>query len=116
MGGQANRKALREQYEQTREAGVYRIVNSGNGKSLLGAALNLASVRNRFAFARSTNSPGGLDLRLSKDIRQFGFDAFSLEILEVLDTAPEMTAAEIVEDLATLEGLWREKFDPSSLY
>ena len=47
MGGQANRKALREQYEQTREAGVYRIVNSGNGKSLLGAALNLASVRNR---------------------------------------------------------------------
>ena len=116
MSGQVNRKALREQYEQTREAGVYRILNSGNTKSLLGSALNLASVRNRFAFAKSTNSLGGLDLRLSKDIRQFGFAAFSLEVLEVLGTAPEMTEAEIAEDLATLEGLWREKFDPATLY
>ena len=37
-------------------------------------------------------------------------------ILEVLATTPEMTQAEIASDLATLEALWREKFDPALLY
>lgn len=60
--------------------------------------------------------PGVLDHRLSKDIRQFGIDAFSLEVLEVLETRPERTQAEIQDDLATLEELWREKLDTSRLY
>ena len=57
-----------------------------------------------------------MNQRLSKDIRQYGIDAFSLEVLEVLETKPEMTPAEILEDLATLEELWREKLDTSLLY
>jgi hypothetical protein len=114
---QGRRKELRAQYEQIRpEAGVYRILNSRNNKSLLGSTSNLASIRNKLEFAKSTNSPGVLDHRLSKDIRQFGIDGFSLEILEVLETRPEMTPAEILEDLATLEELWREKLNPSLLY
>jgi hypothetical protein len=117
MSEQDRRKALVRQYQQTQpEAGVYRIVNSHNNKSLLGSTPNLASIRNKLAFARSTNLPGALDLRLSKDIRQFGIDAFSLEVLEVLDIRPEMTPAQIREDLDTLEALWREKLDPSLLY
>jgi len=117
MNEQARRKELRAQYKQTHpEAGVYRILNSRNNKALLGSTPNLASIRNRLEFAKSTNMPGALDLRLSKDIRQFGIDAFSLEVLEVLETRPEMTQAEIREDLATLEELWREKLDPSLLY
>ncbi len=60
--------------------------------------------------------PGVMNQRLSKDIRQYGIDAFSLEVLEVLETKPEMTPAEILEDLATLEELWREKLDTSLLY
>jgi hypothetical protein len=55
-------------------------------------------------------------LRLRDDIRTFGIDAFSLEVLEVLETTPEMTAEEIKRDLATLEELWREKLDPALLY
>jgi hypothetical protein len=39
-----------------------------------------------------------------------------LEVLEVLETKPEMTPAEIRDDLATLEALWREKLDPALLY
>lgn len=77
--GQVNGKALRGTIRADARGPGSTGSNSGNTKSLLGSALNLASVRNRFAFARSTNSPGGLDLRLSKDIRQFGFAAFSLE-------------------------------------
>ncbi|HEX5417926.1 MAG TPA: GIY-YIG nuclease family protein [Chloroflexota bacterium] len=117
MSNQSRRKELREQYEQNPpEAGMYRIVNRENGKSLLSSSPNLASVRGRLEFAKSTNTPSALDLRLSADIRQFGLDAFSLEILEVLEIKPEMTPAEIRDDLAALEALWREKFDPSQIY
>ena len=117
MKEQDRRKELRAQYKQTRpQAGVYRIVNTQNNKALLGSTPDLASIRNKLEFARSANMPGALDLRLSKDIRECGIDAFSLEVLDVLETMPEMTQAEILEDLATLEKLWREKMDPSLLY
>jgi hypothetical protein len=117
MSQQDRRKELRSQFEQALpEAAVYRIVNSQNNKALLGSTMNMTGIRNRFTFARSNNAPGGLDMRLSKDIRQYGFDAFSLEILEVLDVTPEMTEAAIKADLATLEALWREKTDPALLY
>ncbi len=117
MSGQARRKELVARYKQARpEAGVYCIVNSRNHRCLMGSAPNLASVRNRLEFAKSTNSPGALDPRLSKDIREFGIDSFSVEVLEALVPGPEMTSAEILEDLATLEALWREKIDPDLLY
>jgi hypothetical protein len=117
VSDQARRKELRAQYKQTRpEAGVYRIVNSQNGKVLLGSTPDLASIRSKLDFARSAGMPGVLDLRLGRDIRHFGIGAFSLEVLEVLETKPEMTAAEILQDLAALEQLWREKQDQSLLY
>ena len=114
---QARRKDFVAQYKQTQpEAGVCRIVNRRTNKALLGSTPNLASIRNRLSFAKSTNSPGALDHWLRKDIREFGIDAFLLEVLEVLETKPEMTPAEIRDDLATLEALWREKLDPALLY
>jgi hypothetical protein len=117
MNDHARRRELRATYKQNPpEAGVYRIVNRVNGKSLVGSSANLVSVRGKMAFARSTDMPGALDHRLRDDIRQFGLDAFSLEILEVLEVEPAMTAAEIRQDLATLEALWREKYDPALLY
>jgi hypothetical protein len=117
MSEQNRRKELVRQYQETKpEAGVYRIVNSHNNKSLIGSTTNLQNIRNKLAFARSTNLLGALDLRLNRDIREFGIDAFSLEVLEVLDITPEMTPAQIRRDLDTLEALWREKLDPSLLY
>jgi hypothetical protein len=117
MSDRARRRELRAHYETTRpEAGVYLIRNSRNGRALLGSTSNLASLRNKLAFARATDMPGALDLRLRGDIREFGIDAFSLEVLDVLDTKPDMTAAEILDDLAVLERLWREKLDPATLY
>jgi hypothetical protein len=117
MTDRARRKELQAQYKQTRtEGGVYRIVNTANNKTLLGSTADLAGVHKKLAFARSTNMAGVLDLRLRDDIRAFGIDAFSLEVLEVLEPEPEMTAEEIKRDLATLEELWREKLDPALLY
>ncbi len=112
-----DRKALRAQYKQTHpEAGVYRIVNGATGKALLGSTANLPALRNKLAFAHSVNSPGALDGRLQQDIRTFGLAVFTLEVLEVLDTPPELTGAAIAADLATLEALWRERFDAAELY
>src|SRR5947209_18152022 len=117
MVDRTRRKELAANYRQRRtEAGVYRIVNAANGKSLLGSTLDLAGMRSKMEFSRKTGTGGGLSLRLREDGRAHGIGAFSLEILEVLDTPPEMTAEEIRRDLATLEGLWREKYEGTLLY
>ncbi len=117
MSGRARRKELLAQYRQTHpEAGVYLIVNARTGKALLGSSPNLPSIRAKLEFARSTGSVGVLDRRLRADVAQFGLEAFSLEVLETLETRPEMSPAVIQKDLAALEELWREKLDPAQLY
>lgn len=117
MTDRARRKELLAEYkENPPEAGVYRIVNRENGKVLLGSTANLQSIRSKVDFARSTGAAGALGHRLRRDIQAFGIDAFELEILDVLEIRPEMTTAEIRADLATLEQLWREKYDTATLY
>ena len=110
------RKQLQQLYrQQPPEAGVYRIVNQRTGRALLGSSLNLPSVRGKLDFARRTGTSSALDHRLARDIREFGLDAFTLEVLEVLETTPEMTQAQINQDLAALEALWRERLATSLL-
>jgi hypothetical protein len=104
------RKELKEQARQNPpEAGVYRIVNKKAGTYLLGSAVNLESMRSKFAFARSTGSPSALDLRLKPEILRDGLDSFDLEILDTLSVTPEMSTADVRAELATLEDLWRER-------
>ncbi len=111
------RKQLIAQFKQNRpEAGVYRIVNSRTGKALLGASTNLASVRNKIEFAKSTGSLGTLDHRLRPDVQRFGIEVLSVEVLDVLESKPEMTDADNLADLAVLEQLWRERLDAATLY
>jgi hypothetical protein len=111
------RNELTSSYKQTRrEAGVYRIVNTATGKALLGSSPNLESVRSKMDFARAIKSPGVFGYQLKGDIQRLGIESFDLEILEVLEVTPEMTDSRIRADLATLEGLWREKYDPEALY
>ena len=114
---QVERKALLATYKRSRpEAGVYRILNARNGRCLLDSSNNLASVRAQLAFAKTLGSPGMRYRPLHDDMRQFGLDAFALEVLELLKVTPTMTEAQIRDDLAALAALWREKFDPALLY
>ncbi len=76
----------------------------------------MPSIRNKLAFARSTGSAGVFDHRLRADVARYGIDAFDLEVLEVLETTPEMTRADILRDLAALEAIVREQQDPERLY
>lgn len=117
MNDRTRRKVLTNNYKQSGpEAGVYRIINLRTNRFLIGSTQNLASVRGKLDFARATNTPSALDRRLAEDFRQFGPDAFSLEILEVLEITPVMTETRIREDLATLEALWIEQLGGSAAY
>lgn len=42
--------------------------------------------------------------------------AFTLEVLDVFDSLPDMTPASVHADLNALEQLWREKLAGSPLY
>jgi hypothetical protein len=111
------RRELRESYEQTPpSAGVYRFVNTKNGKALIASTANLKSAESKLAFAKSTKTTGVMFRPMSEDIRQYGIDAFAFEILEILEQTPEMTAAHVSADLKTMEELWREQADPELLY
>ncbi len=112
----ARRRQLREAYRQARpQAAVCLIRNRQTGKALLGSTTDLASLRNRLDFARSTGTASALDGRLRQAAERFGLGAFSLEVVETLDVGPEMSDAEIRTDPAALEALCREQLDPSLL-
>jgi hypothetical protein len=117
MPNSERRRELREQYDQTSpEAGVYVVRNTKTGKVLLGTSTNLASVRGKMDFAHTTGSASVLHLKLKADSQRYGVDAFELEVLEVLDVKPEATPEQVRADLDALEELWRERFDPATLY
>ena len=65
-------------------------------------------------FARKTGSSGVLGYQLKSDIERLGIASFQLEILEVLETKPEMNDAQMRADLTALEQLWRRKYQRRS--
>lgn len=111
------RKELIAQYKQTvPKAGVYRILNKKNGKFFLSSSLRIDSVTNKFEFAKKVCSYEVFHQKISRELKKDGFDSFSVEILELLKITPEMTGAEIREELKILEELWREKLGTDEEY
>ena len=111
----SNRRAISKEYQQRRQVGgVYTITNTVNGKYLLGHAANLASVRNRFQFAVNTGS--AVDPRVRQDWAEHGAHSFTLEIREELEQGPDQSHAAFLDDLQTLENLWRMNLDASKAY
>jgi hypothetical protein len=117
MAETTNRRELKAEYRQTDQgAGVYRIVNTRSGMSLVGTSTNLRSIKNRLEFARSTKSPGALDGRLKRALEEDGFEAFEFEVLATLEPDPTRTAAATREELAGLEKLWRAELGEDRTY
>lgn len=109
------RKEIRNEYKERKQlGGVYKIANTLNGKYLLGYAANLNSIQNRFQFAITTGST--VHPKLQKDWQEQGAQAFTLEILEELEQKPGQSQAEFMDDLKTLEELWRANLDTSKEY
>ncbi len=108
--GPDRRRELRAAYAERRtEAGVYPIRNTVTGRAFIGSAPDLAAMRNRLDFGRSTGSVGVLDLRMRPDALAHGMGSFEMEILDTLDLDPGAPPEDRRADLAALEALWREK-------
>ncbi len=109
------RREMSKAYKERKlRGGVYTITNTQNGKYLIGHAADVASVRNRFQFAITTGS--AVDPRLRKDWEAFGAAAFTLDVVEELEQTPEQSQAEFLDDLKTLEQLWRANLDADKEY
>ena len=113
----ARRKEIVSNYkENPPEAGVYRVVNTQTGKSLIGSTTNLDSIYAKLRFARTTGNGSALDMRLRDDVRRYGVDAFEVQTLEVIERRPETTDLELRDELKVLESLCRERFTADELY
>ncbi|HYL42413.1 MAG TPA: GIY-YIG nuclease family protein [Ktedonobacteraceae bacterium] len=109
------RKEIINEYKERKLlGGVYTITNTLNGKYLIDYAANLKSVQNRFQFAVTTGST--VHPKLQKDWEELGAKAFALKVLEELEQKPEQSQAEFMDDLKTLEQLWRAELDASKEY
>jgi len=108
------KELLREFKERKPLGGVYRIVNEKNERYILDHAANIKSIQNRFEFALKNNSL--MDYKMKKDWDEQGGKHFKLEILEEVEQREDQTPAQFMDELKTLEGLYRANFDPAKEY
>jgi hypothetical protein len=107
-----NRKTLKNEYKQRKIiGGIYRVTNTHNGMYLLEYAVNLQAKQNLFDFMISSGSC--LDLRIKKDLTEFGSKVFIFEILEEFEKKKEQSQEEFISDLKVLVQFWSEKLNSS---
>ncbi len=100
------RELIRKYKETPRPAGVYRVRNTVNGRSVVGASPNIPGMLNRQRFQLERGSHP--DRELQKDWREFGPGAFAFETLDQLEPSSE-AGYDPAEDLRVLMEMWLEK-------
>lgn len=106
----ARRRELIRDYKQTpRDMGVYRIVNTRNGKCYVASSRDVNARLNRHKMSLKNNLEAVRQLQA--EWNQFGADAFQFEVLDLLEPS-DKPGYNPDEDLAVLEALWIEKLEP----
>jgi hypothetical protein len=106
-----DRKALIRLYKETpRTAGVFRVRNLTNQKSLVGASADVPSMLNRERAQLRTGTH--MNRALQADWNALGPEAFAFEILDTLTPPPEKPDWDPADDLRLLELMWVEKLKP----
>ncbi len=102
-----DRRDLIRKYKETpRPAGIYRVRNTINGRSVVGASPDLPGMLNRIRFQLAHGSHPDSDLQ--QDWHAFGADAFIFEILDQLAPSSD-PGHDLTEDLQVLLRMWIEK-------
>ena len=101
------RELKREYKESERPMGVYQILNTANGKMLVGQSVNLPGIFNREKF--TLNAGSHMNKRLQSDWNTFGADNFVFEVLEELKPSE---CSDIKVDLNLLEEIWLDTLNP----
>jgi hypothetical protein len=105
-----DRKALTREYkERQHPIGVFRVMNTSNGKSLIGTSKNLTAILNRHRAQLSMK--GHPNRELQSDWNELGEETFVFEILDTLEP-PKEPGYDPTADLRELETLWLEKLQP----
>jgi hypothetical protein len=106
QAGKTRAELKRAYKEAARQAGVYLVKNLRTGKILLGSSTNLHGPLNKHRFMLSIgrhNNPA-----LQDDWNRLGADAFSFEILEVVEPSDD-PLFNLDDELTLLEQIWLEK-------
>ena len=104
------KKELKMTYKQNNQpTGIYRIMNTMNGKVFIGSSRNIPGKFNSHKFQLKYNVHR--NEALQKDWDTFGPAAFSFDIVELLQTS-ELTTQDLRETLAVLEEKWLDKLRP----
>ncbi|MGK4008647.1 metalloregulator ArsR/SmtB family transcription factor [Sorangium sp. So ce1036] len=106
----ATRKELKRQYLETpKQAGIFQVKNTVNGKVLLGSSTNLHGPLNKHRFMLSIGMHTNQELQ--KDWKLHGPDAFTFEVLEVVKPKDD-PGFSVSDELTLLEQIWLEKLSP----
>lgn len=104
------RKELKRQYLETpKQAGIFQVKNTVNGKVLLGSSTNLHGPLNKHRFMLSTGMH--TNQALQQDWKQHGADAFTFEVIEVVRQKDE-PGFSVADELTLLEQIWLERLSP----
>lgn len=104
-----DRKELKRRYKETpRPAGVYRILNTRTGRTLLGTSVDAPAMLNRQRLQLRTGAHPNRSLQ--RDWNAGGADAFVFEVLDTL-TPRDEPGFDLHEELRLLEQLWLEKLN-----
>lgn len=99
----------REYKERPKQAGVFQVKNTANGKMLLGSSLNLEGPLNSHKFKLTIGKHPSEALQA--DWNALGADRFVFEILEVAKVT-EDPGFNLIDELTLLEQIWIEKLQP----
>ena len=113
----SKRREIRARYKQADEKAtgcIYEIRCTVNGRCWVSFDPSLHGAQSRYEFSQKI---GGCPLpSMLADWKQYGKEAFTFSVLETMDKKETQTTREFREDLETLEELWLEKYDASTLY
>jgi hypothetical protein len=103
------KKELKQMYKETPiEAGIYQIKNTSNQKVFVESTRNLKTITGKkFQLETGTNT----NKQLQEEWKQYGKDAFTFEVLEVLKKKEEGYFDE-KRELEKLEDKWLDELQP----
>lgn len=105
-----NRKELLEQYKtRTIVGGICAIVNRVTGERFISLQTDIAAYQNRFVFSQKTGSC--VEMKIQRSWREYGAEAFALEILETLEKKEDQSASDFKADLELLLEIELEKLE-----
>lgn len=105
-----SRADLKRAYKEApRQAGIFQIRNTKNGKVLLGSSTNLHGPLNKHRFMLSIGSHA--NAALQNDWNRLGAATFAFEILEIVKPRDDPNF-HLEDELTQLERIWLEELQP----